>query len=191
MNLPNLVTFSRLLLAVPFLILLEFSGWELVAMWIFVVAALTDWVDGWLARRLNQVTELGKLMDPLVDKVLVTGALVALASRGIVPAWSVTAILFREFLVTGLRAVEASRGVIIPAGWLGKVKAAVQMIAIVALLWSLDPSGRALRGDLMASLAITCYWVGVGLTVASGVQYLWLGRGLFSAAPDEVAVKST
>lgn len=185
MNVPNAVTFSRLILAVPFLILLEFSGWEIVAMWIFVVASLTDWVDGYLARRLNQVSELGKLMDPLVDKVLVTGALVALSARGIIPAWSVTAVLFREFLVTGLRAVEASRGVIIPAGWLGKVKAAVQMIAIIALLWSLDPSGRALRSDFVAMLAIVGYWVGVALAIASGVQYLWLGRSLFTEpTPD-------
>lgn len=188
MNLPNLVTFSRLLLSIPFLILLEFTGWELVAMWIFVVASLTDWVDGYLARRLNQVTELGKLLDPLVDKVLVTGALVALASRGVVPAWSVTAVLFREFLVTGLRAVEASRGVIIPAAWLGKVKAAVQMIAIVVLLWSLDPSGRALRSDFIAMLAIVSYWVGVALTMASGVQYLWLARGLFSEPEGQAEV---
>lgn len=187
MNWPNTVTFSRLFLSVPFLVCLELQGWEWVAMWIFVVASLTDWVDGYLARKLNQVTELGKLMDPLVDKVLVTGALVALAARGIVPAWSVTAVLFREFLVTGLRAVEAARGVIIPAAWLGKVKAAVQMIAIIALLFSLDPSGRALRSDFVAMLAIVCYWVGVALTIASGVQYLWLGRGLFR---EPEAVKS-
>lgn len=180
MNWPNIVTLSRLFLAVPFLILLELKDWEMVALVIFVVAAATDWVDGYLARRLNQVTELGKLLDPLVDKVLVTGALVALAARGIVPAWSVTAILFREFLVTGMRAVEAQRGVIIPAGWLGKVKAAVQMIAIGVLLFCMDPSGRALDGSLLAAAGIVCYWVGVGLTVASGVQYLWHARGLFS-----------
>lgn len=180
MNWPNTITFSRLLLSVPFLVLLEIRGWELVALGIFVVAAATDWLDGYLARKLNQVSELGKLMDPLVDKVLVTGALVALASRGIVPAWSVTAILFREFLVTGMRAVEAARGVIIPAGWLGKVKAAVQMIAIGVLLYCLDDSGRALDGSFLAAAAIVCYWVGVGLTIASGVQYLWHARGLFT-----------
>jgi CDP-diacylglycerol--glycerol-3-phosphate 3-phosphatidyltransferase len=186
-NLPNLVTFARLLLCVPFLILLEVQGWETVAMWIFVVASLTDWLDGYLARRLNQVSELGKLMDPLVDKVLVTGALVALTARGIVPAWSVTAILFREFLVTGLRAVEASRGVIIPAGWLGKVKATVQMIAIIVLLWCLDPTGRALRPEVLSTIGLWGYWAGVALTIASGVQYLWLGRGLFQAPPEEPA----
>jgi CDP-diacylglycerol--glycerol-3-phosphate 3-phosphatidyltransferase len=178
MNWPNLVTLSRLFLAVPFLFLLELQGWERVAMGIFVVAAATDWVDGYLARKLNQVTELGKLMDPLVDKVLVTGGLVGLASHGIVPAWSVTIVLFREFLVTGLRALEAQRGVIIAAGWLGKVKAAVQMIAIAALLWCLEPSGRALENTLLAAAAIVCYWVGVGLTLASGIQYLWSARTL-------------
>jgi CDP-diacylglycerol--glycerol-3-phosphate 3-phosphatidyltransferase len=182
MNWPNLVTFSRLALAVPFLLLLERPGTEAWALGLFVVASLTDWVDGYLARRLDQTTELGKLMDPLVDKLLVTGALVALTARGIVPAWSVTAILFREFLVTGLRALEAARGVIVPAGWLGKVKAAVQMIAIIALLWSLDGTGRALRPDALAQVAVAGYWLAVVLTIASGLQYGWAARRLLRSA---------
>ncbi|MEB3195723.1 MAG: CDP-diacylglycerol--glycerol-3-phosphate 3-phosphatidyltransferase [Candidatus Sericytochromatia bacterium] len=178
MNLPNTITLARLALAIPCLLLLERQGWEMWALGLFVIASLTDWIDGYLARKLDLVTPLGQLLDPLVDKLLVSGVLVALTARGIVPAWSVTAILFREFLVTGLRALEASHGVIVSAGWLGKWKAALQMIAIIALLWSLDPSGRALRADAVATLAWWTYWVAVGLTVASGVQYGWRARNL-------------
>lgn len=182
MNLPNLITLSRLALAVPFLALLEWTGYERVALAIFVVASLTDWVDGYLARRWNQVTPLGQLLDPLVDKLLVTGALVALCARDIVPAWSVTLILFREFLVTGLRALEASRGVIVQAGWWGKWKAAIQMIAIILLLAGLDTTGQALAAGNLGTLAVACYWLAVALTVASGIQYGLAARQAFSQA---------
>ncbi|HEY9724783.1 MAG TPA: CDP-diacylglycerol--glycerol-3-phosphate 3-phosphatidyltransferase, partial [Oscillatoriaceae cyanobacterium] len=174
MTLPNWITFSRLLLAIPFLFLLEPPGHYFWALIFFLVASLTDWVDGFLARALNQVSTLGKLMDPLVDKVLVTGALVGLAAHGVLPAWSVTLILFREFLVTGLRALEASRGVIVPAGWLGKAKTVMQMVAIALLLFALS------SGNGLASAAgQACYWLAVVLTLLSGAQYLWAARSLF------------
>lgn len=174
MTLPNWITFSRLLLSIPFLFLLEPPGHYVWALVIFLVASLTDWVDGLLARALNQVSTLGKLMDPLVDKVLVTGALVALAAHGTVPAWSVTLILFREFLVTGMRALEASRGVIVPAGWLGKAKTVFQIVAIALLLLDL-----ALRNGLARSAGEATYWLAVVLTLLSGAQYLWAARDLF------------
>lgn len=182
MNLPNWITFSRLLLIIPFLALLEFPGWEFVATVVFIVACLTDWVDGFLARRMNLVSELGALMDPLVDKVLVTGALVALASRGLIPAWSVTAVLFREFLVTGIRAIEAKRGVIIPAGTLGKWKAATQMVALIMLMWAIQPP-PILAWSWLQPVGMWTYWLAVVLTMVSGIQYLWLARGLFSEEP--------
>lgn len=184
MNLPNWITTSRLLLAIPCLCLLEWPGWERVALVIFAVASLTDFLDGYLARRLNQVTELGKLLDPLVDKVLVTGALVALASRGIVPAWSVTAILVREFLVTGLRVLEASRGVIVPASWPGKVKAFLQMVAIGMLLMVLDPVGKGLLVGPLATAGLVTYWAAVALTIYSGVEYVWHARALLTDRPS-------
>lgn len=174
MNLPNMITLSRLVLTIPFLLFLEWRGWEWVALGIFVFAAATDWVDGYLARKLNQVTALGKLLDPLVDKVLVTGALVALVAHAMVPAWSVTLILFREFLVTGMRALEASRGVIVPAGWLGKIKTVLQMVAIGLLLAALTP-----QGAVVAGAGLIVYWAAVFMTVASGVQYLMLSKDLF------------
>ncbi|MEB3285771.1 MAG: CDP-diacylglycerol--glycerol-3-phosphate 3-phosphatidyltransferase [Candidatus Sericytochromatia bacterium] len=182
MNLPNLITLSRLALAIPFLLLLEWNGYERIALVIFVIASLTDWVDGYLARKWNQVTPLGQLLDPLVDKLLVTGALVALCARGIIPAWSVTLILFREFLVTGLRALEASRGVIVQAGWWGKWKAAIQMIAIILLLAALDSTGLPVEGATLAKVATISYWFAVGLTVASGIQYGLAAKHAFSNA---------
>lgn len=174
LNLPNILTLSRLVLTVPFLVFLEVPGWEAWALAIFVVASATDWLDGFLARKLNQITTLGKLLDPLGDKVLVTGALVALAAHAVIPAWSVTAILFREFLVTGLRAIEASRGVIIPAGWLGKVKTVLQMVAIALLLFAMLPAGAFVKDT-----GLVVYWLAVGMTIASGVQYLMLSKDLF------------
>ena len=185
MTLPNWLTLSRLLLTIPFLACLEVRGLEFWALGIFVFASATDWLDGYLARKLNQVSELGKLLDPLVDKVLVTGAIVALASKGVVPAWSVTAILFREFLVTGLRAVEASRGVIIAAGMLGKIKTVLQMVAIGFLLYALNPAGSGVVPGTMATIGIVVYWAAVVMTMLSGAQYLWDGRELLVDAPQD------
>lgn len=191
MNLPNWITLSRLLLTVPFLIALETPGqvWAWAALIIFIVAACTDFVDGYLARKLNQVTPLGALLDPLVDKVLVTGALVALTYKGAVPAWSVTLILFREFLVTGLRTLEATQGVVLSAGMLGKLKAVLQMVAIGFLLFALDPAGRGLTSHPFASIGLAIYWAAVAMTVVSGAQYLWAGRHLL-VPPSDTAPKA-
>lgn len=178
MNLPNWITMSRLLLAVPFLVLLEWPGLAWAALAVFVVASATDFLDGYLARKLNQVTALGALLDPLVDKVLVTGALVALAAKGVVPAWSVTLILFREFLVTGLRTLEATHGVVLSAGMLGKLKTVLQMVAIGCLIFALDPAGRGLLAHPVATIGLWIYWAAVAMTVISGAQYLWAGREL-------------
>lgn len=176
MNLPNWITLSRLALTVPFLVLAEMVGFERWALALFLVASLTDWVDGYLARKLNQISVFGKLMDPLCDKVLVAGGLVALAAKGFLPAWSVTAILFREFLVTGLRSLEAAEGVIVPAGWLGKVKTVVQMAAISLVFLGAGGSEPWAAPALDAGLWI--YWVAVALTIASGAEYAWAARRL-------------
>ncbi|MNS38942.1 CDP-diacylglycerol--glycerol-3-phosphate 3-phosphatidyltransferase [compost metagenome] len=178
MNLPNWITLSRLLLAVPFLIVLELPGREWWALGIFIVASCTDFIDGYLARKLNLETSLGALLDPLVDKVLVTGALIALASRGAVPAWSVTLILFREFLVTGLRTLEAQRGIVLSAGMLGKLKTVLQMVAICFLLYALNPTGPGLTTHVFGTIGVWLYWAAVVMTFISGAQYLWAGRDL-------------
>ena len=143
MNLPNILTVARIVL-VPFLmvvLLTRFEGElvfgvakEIVGAAIFGVAAFTDWLDGYLARRRCQVTQLGQLMDPLADKLLITAALVSLVQMGMASAWMVAVILGRELAITVLRSVAYVRGVTIPASSLGKVKMGTQVFAILLLI---------------------------------------------------------
>lgn len=142
MNLPNYLTFARIIIA-PLLVvvlltpvadsLFGISGYAL-AIVIFLVAALTDILDGHLARRRNQVSNLGKFLDPIADKLLVSAALIVLVEKQLAPSWAVAIILGREFIVTGLRSVAAAEGIIIQARNLGKIKMWAQSVAIVALL---------------------------------------------------------
>jgi CDP-diacylglycerol--glycerol-3-phosphate 3-phosphatidyltransferase len=141
-NLPNYLTLLRILI-VPLLVVvlltevtesfLGFSGYAL-AIVIFLIASLTDILDGHLARRRNQVSNIGKLLDPIADKLLVSAALIVLVEKHLAPAWAVVVILGREFIVTGLRSVAAAEGIIIQAQSLGKIKMWAQCVAIVALL---------------------------------------------------------
>lgn len=140
MNLPNSLTLARIFL-VPLLVVVlwtEFEGKELVGAAIFSVAALTDWLDGFLARRQKQVTTFGQLMDPLADKLLITAALISLVQMELAPAWMVAVILGRELGVTVMRSLAWSRGVTIPASPLGKVKMLTQVIAILLLILGRD-----------------------------------------------------
>ena len=140
MNIPNLLTIFRILLIPVFVYFLSVEQ-NYVATAIFIVAAITDWLDGYWARKTNQVTDFGKLMDPIADKILVMSALVMLVGlRGFfkaepwVPAWIVIMVLARETWVNGLRSLAASRGVVVAAGNLGKIKSFLQMTAIILLL---------------------------------------------------------
>ncbi|MBC8120323.1 MAG: CDP-diacylglycerol--glycerol-3-phosphate 3-phosphatidyltransferase [Gemmatimonadaceae bacterium] len=162
MNLPNWITFSRLL-GVPALLVLLNSGAETERYWaagIFLVMASTDWLDGYLARRLNQITELGKFLDPLVDKLLVLAPLLMLVELGQIPAWGVFLILARELTVAGWRVNQVS---VSGANLWGKAKTILQIIAVTVLI--LDwPGGQAL------------FWLAVALTWVSGAIYLWPRR---------------
>jgi CDP-diacylglycerol--glycerol-3-phosphate 3-phosphatidyltransferase len=141
-NLPNYLTFARIVI-VPLLVVVlltpvaenwvGISGYAL-AIIIFLVAALTDIFDGYLARRRNQVSKLGKFLDPIADKLLVSAALIVLVEKHLAPSWAVVIILGREFIVTGLRSVAASEGIVIQARNIGKIKMWAQCVAIVALL---------------------------------------------------------
>lgn len=143
MNLPNTLTIGRIVL-VPLLmvvLLTEFEELrvlgvpkEYIAAGIFLLAALTDWLDGYLARRRQQVTTVGQLLDPLADKLLIIAALVSLVQLGVAPAWMAAIIIGRELAVTGLRSFAQSRGIIMPASSLGKVKMAAEVIAVMLLL---------------------------------------------------------
>lgn len=163
MNLPTWITFSRLL-GVPFLLFLLYQPsvkLQWVALAIFLIAAGTDWLDGYLARRLNQVTDLGKFLDPLVDKLLVLAPLLVLIELGRVPAWGVFLILARELAIAGWRVNQTK---ISGANLWGKLKTVTQILAIALLI---APLGEAWRLP-----AIGTFWAAVLLTLISGVIYL-------------------
>ena len=174
MNLPNALSLARIFL-VPLLVLVlvtKFEGrliygvrMELVGAAIFGIASLTDWLDGYLARRRKQVTTLGQLLDPLADKLLITAALLSLVQMDIAPAWMVLVILGREFAVTVLRGVAYSRGVVIAASPLGKLKMVSQVVAILLLILGYD---HLQRFFILGRIAL---WVAVITAVASGLDY--------------------
>jgi CDP-diacylglycerol--glycerol-3-phosphate 3-phosphatidyltransferase len=185
MNLPNRLTLSRLILTVFFVGFLSTSThWgDVVALLLFIIASLTDWLDGHLARRNHQITNFGKLMDPLADKVLVASALICLIPLHALPSWVVILVITREFLITGLRQLAAGQGVILPADSLGKHKTAWQLITILFFLILLA-AGDCLGDE---SLWLGFLWIKVGpfligitvfLTLYSGLAYLWKNREL-------------
>jgi CDP-diacylglycerol---glycerol-3-phosphate 3-phosphatidyltransferase len=174
MNLPNALTLGRIFL-VPLLVvvlLTKFEGRmilgipkELVGAAIFGLASLTDWLDGYLARRRKQVTTLGQLMDPLADKLLITAAFVSLVQMDLAPAWMVAVILGREFAVTVLRSIAYARGVVISASPLGKFKMVSQVTAILALILGQE----LLQGFFV--IGTIALWVSVVTAVVSGIDY--------------------
>lgn len=193
MNLPNRLTVGRIFLTALFvmaLLLPRFPWGKTVALVVFLVAALSDWFDGWLARRWNQETSFGALMDPLADKVLTTAAFICFVEqqagngRVLVQAWMVLVIVGREFLATGLRLVAREQNVVLKAERWGKHKTASQMFTIVVVL-----AGLAAREDwgfahdrFSAVFAETVFWLmlaTVGLTVWSGSVYFYKNRQLF------------
>lgn len=143
MNLPNSLSLTRIFL-VPLLVVVLLTNFEgrlvfgirkeLVGAAIFAFASLTDWLDGYLARRRQQVTSFGQVLDPLADKLLISAALISLVQMGLAPAWMVAVIIGREFAVTGLRSLAYSRGIVMPASPLGKIKMGAQVVAILALI---------------------------------------------------------
>ncbi len=166
LNLPNALTLLRIFL-VPFLVvvlLTKFAGREIVALAIFLTATLTDFLDGWLARRRGEITTLGTLLDPIADKLLISAAFISLVEVGLVPAWMVVVVVGREFAVTGLRAIASDQGVIIAASAWGKLKMASQIAAISLLILSE-------RFDILALPGKVALWVVVAVALGSGAQY--------------------
>jgi CDP-diacylglycerol---glycerol-3-phosphate 3-phosphatidyltransferase len=176
MNLPNSLTVSRICL-VPLLVvvlLTKFEGRqifgipvEFVGAGIFGIASLTDWADGYLARRRKQITPLGQVIDPLADKLLTSAALISLVQMGLAPAWMVAVIIGREFAVTGLRSLSFSRGVAIPASRLGKIKMIAQVVAILALI--LSSAGNF--PDLLWWVGQAALWLVVIAALVSAADY--------------------
>ncbi len=170
MNLPIGLTLSRIVL-VPLLIVFLISSYRvnvLIAAAIFLLAAVTDWLDGLIARRRNQVTTLGALLDPVADKLLVAAALVSLLQIEKVAAWMVVVIVGRELAVTGLRAVAATVGVIVPASRLAKWKTVGQYVAITMLIVE-----KGIESVPFHALATGVLWAALVLTVVSGVDYFY------------------
>jgi CDP-diacylglycerol--glycerol-3-phosphate 3-phosphatidyltransferase len=141
MNLANKLTIIRIILVPVFLVFMAVEGiqyFKIIAIVVFIIASITDKLDGYIARSRNQITRFGKLMDPLADKLLVTAALVSLVEYHIIPAWVSMIIIAREFAVTGLRTVAAAEGIVIAASPWGKAKTFTQIIAIVIALLNLN-----------------------------------------------------
>ncbi len=169
-NVPNALSLIRLILAFFVGFLIEW-GYFIPAMWVFIFAASTDFVDGWWARKFNQVTKVGRILDPFVDKIIITAALVSLAAQSgsqIAP-WIATVIIGREFLVTSIRAMVEGQGGDFSARWMGKWKMVLQCAAIVASLLLLAAS---FSGQWLSITTIILVWSALLLTVLSGADYV-------------------
>lgn len=191
MNLPNQLTASRFVLTLVFLLalFLEFRFNTTLALAIFVIASVTDWVDGVIARRRNLITNFGKLMDPLADKILTCSAFIAFVGEGWIAAWMVVLVVTRELAITGLRLVAASKNLVLAAeGW-GKHKTIWQIVTIIAILVLHSQGEWAAFGGLFAIeiagrpwvawFTDFSKWIMVGLTALSGWLYLWNNREIY------------
>jgi CDP-diacylglycerol--glycerol-3-phosphate 3-phosphatidyltransferase len=185
LNLPNTLTLTRIFLTPLLVVILltRVEGKEIYGLVIFTLAALTDYFDGYFARKRNQVTATGKLLDPIADKLLITAAFISLVELELAPAWMVVIIICREFVVTGLRSIAATRGLIMPANWLGKTKTFVQVCAIIILILAdtyIEPWLRFGRYLLWAAVVISL------VSMASyTVQFLRLGESKLRVHPEE------
>lgn len=167
MNLPNKLTVLRMIMIVPFVVFMltdiagDMSKW--IALALFVIASLTDLLDGHIARKYNLVTNFGKFMDPLADKLLVCAAMICLVETGKIPSWVVIIIISREFIISGFRLIASDNGVVIAASYWGKFKTVFQMVMIVLMI-----------ADIAAIQAVTqiVMWVALVLTVVSLIDYL-------------------
>ena len=168
MNLPNKLTVLRMIMIVPFVILL-LNGWDYLALGIFIVASLTDMLDGKIARKYNLVTNFGKFMDPLADKLLVCSALIGLVGMGRIPAWMVIVIISREFIISGFRLIASDNGVVIAASYWGKFKTVFQMIMICMMIANIDAL------SLVTNIVM---WIAMILTVVSLVDYLYKNKNV-------------
>lgn len=187
MNLPNKLTIIRMIMIVPFVLLLLGGyhewGWftaifggimeyvDYIALAIFIIASLTDLVDGKIARKYNLVTNFGKFMDPLADKLLVCSALICLVEMCRIPAWVVIIIIAREFIISGFRLVASDNGVVIAASYWGKVKTTFQIIMVCMMMANI--TAIQLLTDIIM-------WISLALTVISLVDYVWKNRAVMA-----------
>jgi CDP-diacylglycerol--glycerol-3-phosphate 3-phosphatidyltransferase len=168
-NAPNVLTMLRIALIPVLIYCLQagFRGHEIAALAVFLLASLTDTVDGFLARRTNKITALGQLLDPIADKLLVSSAFICLVGIGSVQAWMAVVIVGRELGVTGFRAVAASFGVVIPASWPGKIKMALETATVSLLVL-----GKPILGRLWIAAEVGL-WLVLAFAVWSAGHYFW------------------
>lgn len=176
MNTPNKLTIARMII-VPFLVIFLLTGWggeanRYISLTLFVVASVTDWFDGYLARKNNLVTNFGKFMDPLADKLLVCSALICMIDLKRLPAWFVIIIIAREFIISGFRLIAAENGIVIAANYWGKFKTASQMIMIILLILHFD--------GIFVILEQIFIWLSLALTIISLITYIWQNRTVLS-----------
>lgn len=176
MNTPNKLTIARMII-VPFLVIFLLTGWggeanRYISLTLFVVASVTDWFDGYLARKNNLVTNFGKFMDPLADKLLVCSAMICMIDLKRLSAWFVIIIIAREFIISGFRLIAAEDGIVIAANYWGKFKTASQMIMIILLILHFD--------GIFVILEQIFIWLSLALTIISLITYIWQNRTVLS-----------
>ena len=197
-NLPNTLTVSRIFAVLVFVAIASIAHLDVISSkeWVFglrlsgvvfaMLAGLTDLLDGYLARKYHWVSDFGALMDPLADKIFVTGTMLMAVEFGIIPAWIAIAVLFREFMVTGLRTLAAKKQVVISADRWGKLKTALQMtmLGIAGIAWAIDGGAEYLKTESWAGIRIWYVWLAfmtgiVMVTIFSGLGYFIRYRKLF------------
>ena len=175
MNTPNKLTILRVIM-IPFFVFFMLADMgnagKYTALVLFIAASMTDTLDGYLARKYNQVTNFGKFMDPLADKLLVCSALICLMDVGKLPSWAVIVIISREFIISGFRLVASDNGIVIAASWWGKSKTISQMVMIILMI--------ADFGGVFGTLETILLYVAVILTVVSMIDYIWKNRQVLS-----------
>lgn len=185
MNLPNKLTICRMIMIIPFVLLLlgnhQEWGWfmaifggireyvDYIALALFIIASLTDMIDGKIARKYNLVTNFGKFMDPLADKLLVCAALIALVDMGRIPSWVVIIIISREFIISGFRTIASDNGVVIAASYWGKFKTTFQMVMVCLMIANIEA---------ISVLTDIIMWISLILTIVSLVDYLWKNKSV-------------
>ncbi|MBL8849211.1 MAG: CDP-diacylglycerol--glycerol-3-phosphate 3-phosphatidyltransferase [Planctomycetaceae bacterium] len=194
LNAPNIITLSRLVLSIVLFVLIDIGGWWRTAAAVFTVAACTDFVDGYIARKYGLVTVLGRILDPFVDKIIICGAFIFLQKwpASGVTAWITFLILAREMFITSLRTFLEQRGQDFSAKWSGKLKMILQCIAVPACLLSLSPEFNAwltpwLSESAFLVLRDACLWLAVAITVYSGLEYTLRAARMLSMPPPEDA----
>ena len=196
LNAPNIITLSRFVLAIVLFVLIDVSGWWRAATVVFIVAAATDFLDGWLARKYGQVTVLGRVLDPFVDKIIICGAFIFLQKwpASGVTAWMTFLILAREMFITSLRSFLEQRGKDFSAQWSGKIKMIVQCVAVPFCLLSLSGEflgwlesswfGQFVDRGLFFRTRDVILWGTIAVTVYSGVEYTWRAFRMLTPARD-------